>query len=141
MATQTASIAVSANTYGLGAGTKYFNLSKANILTDTQQSQSEAGVSYNPHNYYELLKNNPSYVPTNIVATLTYNGDVVDRRRIDVVFNTEHIFYGLDSALNSVYQGLTGSEGAYTALGLSRIYQNWQNISLSVSNVESARGR
>ena len=78
---------------------------------------------------------------TRISVELVRNGiGKMDTYTQDLKFKADHIFIATDTALNSVYQGLSGDvnpvSGTY-AQGFSKIYQAWDNINLNVNNISN----
>lgn len=98
--------------------------------------------SGNNTDYYYLHKNGrTSYMPTQLTVTLQTDcvdgtwRTKLDTKVVNLAFKASHLFSVADTALTSVYQGLSGDQGAWSTTGWSRIKQTWDNINLSVSNI------
>ena len=106
-----------------------------NILYDIWGSNSS---SYN--NYYAICQSSDDIMyraPLRLDVTLLKNGANKDSHSIPLIFKASNIFSVTDTALNSIYQGLTGTSDGYSITGLSYIRQSWDNIKLGVTNMQT----
>ena len=119
-----------------------FRITIPNLLTwtNTYKPSGSEAIDSNYNNYYYLhAHNQTNWMPTKINMRLllrTTNAEQ-DVRSTNLTFKPSHVFSATDTALNSIYQGLSGTTGSWTTTGFSNIKQTWDNINMSVNNVKS----
>lgn len=118
-----------------GATVKSYDAIRIEIPNYLTWINNSGNTYYN--NYYYLHDNNlTSWMPTRLTVRLFKNSNnaEMDATNVDLSFRPGHIFSVTDSALNSIYQGLSGSTGEWSTSGFSNIKQSWDKIGLTVSN-------
>mgnify|MGYP007032345688 CR=1 FL=1 len=114
-----------------GTGVASIKFEKTNLL-------SEIYTNEDYHNYYTLhTGGNISKAPTRLNIQLNDGDNYIDYREIDLIFRPSHIWSVTDTALNSIYQGLSGTNGRFSTTGWSNIRQTWNQINLGVSNLKN----
>ena len=115
---------------GVSVGALFF--SKDNILEEMHPNNN------NYQNYYYLVENNlVTSAPTKLNITLLKDTTDIDSTVISLIFKPSNIFSVTEYALNSIYQGLSGSEDGYSATGMSQIHQDWESIKTNVTNIQT----
>lgn len=132
---------------------------KAYITGRTASDGTYNAIRYQHNNYLEYITGQPSaedvnniyylhtsstasdrnYIPTAMSVSLVKKSDnkTKDITKVSLEFKPSHIFSVTDSALNSIYQGLSGSRAGWSTTGFSLLKQQWDLINLSVNNIRT----